>query len=177
MLADIRITDHIRRGRLCRHLRQAALGAQVGLGASTISAYEHGDAQALRVTVNDLATWTDAPTPPGDTPSASTDGLRAPSSPGPRCRSCSPRQNSLYLSAEFTRPCLCAASFTSNHATERQDEASTKGKPTYAICGVTMSQYGRLHPRPEVNCQGARTLFRIHWPNSGSGVNLAAPRR
>ena len=43
MRADIRITYHIRRWRLRRHLRQAALGAQVGLGASTISAYEHGD--------------------------------------------------------------------------------------------------------------------------------------
>jgi transcriptional regulator with XRE-family HTH domain len=81
MRADIRLTYHIRRWRLRRHLGQAALGAQVGLGASTISAYEHGDvdiptsrlcrlAQALRVT-----------------PSAATDGLRAPSRPGPRRRS------------------------------------------------------------------------------------------
>jgi transcriptional regulator with XRE-family HTH domain len=86
MRADIRSTDHIRRWRLRRHRRQAALGAQVGLGASTISADEHGDvdmptsrlcrlAQALRVTVNALATWTEVPTPPDDTPSASPDGL------------------------------------------------------------------------------------------------------
>jgi transcriptional regulator with XRE-family HTH domain len=98
MLADIRITYHIRRWRLRRHLPQAALGAQVGLGASTISAYEHGDvdipisrlcrlAQALRVTLTDLVTWTEAPAPPGDQPSAATDGLRAPSRPGPRRRS------------------------------------------------------------------------------------------
>ena len=32
MAADIRITYHIRRWRLRRHLGQAALGAQVGLG-------------------------------------------------------------------------------------------------------------------------------------------------
>ena len=98
MAADIRITYHIRRWRLRRHLGQAALGAQVGLSASTISAYEHGAvdiptsrlchlARALRVTLNDLVTWTEAPTPPGDTPSASTDGPRDPSRPGPRCRS------------------------------------------------------------------------------------------
>jgi transcriptional regulator with XRE-family HTH domain len=95
MLADIRLTYHIRRWRLRRHPRQAALGAQVGLSASTISAYEHGDvdipisrlcrlAQALRVTLTDLVTWTEAPAPPGDQPSAATDGLRAPSRPGPR---------------------------------------------------------------------------------------------
>ena len=86
MAADIRITYHIRRWRLRRHLGQAALGAQVGLGASTISAYEHGAvdiptsrlchlARALRVTLTDLVTWTEAPTPPGDKPSTSTDGL------------------------------------------------------------------------------------------------------
>jgi transcriptional regulator with XRE-family HTH domain len=79
MAADIRITYHIRRWRLRRHLGQAALGAQVGLSASTISADEHGDvdiptsrlcglAQALRVTLNDLVTWTDAPAPPEDQP-------------------------------------------------------------------------------------------------------------
>ena len=79
MAADIRITYYIRRWRLRRHLGQAALGVQVGLSASTISAYEHGDvdiptsrlcglAQALRVTVNDLVTWTDAPAPPEDQP-------------------------------------------------------------------------------------------------------------
>src|SRR5262245_36033232 len=98
MRADIRITYHIRRWRLRRHLRQAALGAQVGLGASTISAYEHGDvdiptsrlcclAQALRVTLNDLVTWTEAPTPPEDKPSASTHGLQALRRPGRRRRS------------------------------------------------------------------------------------------
>ena len=81
MLAVIHISYHIRRWRLRRHLGQAALGAQVGLGASTISAYEHGDvdiptsrlcrlAQALQVTLNDLVTWTDAPAPPGDAPPA-----------------------------------------------------------------------------------------------------------
>jgi hypothetical protein len=43
MLAGIRITDHIRLWRLRRHLGQVALGAQVGLGASTISASKHGD--------------------------------------------------------------------------------------------------------------------------------------
>jgi predicted transcriptional regulator len=42
MLADMRITYHIRRWRRRWHLPQAALGAQVGLGASTISTYEHG---------------------------------------------------------------------------------------------------------------------------------------
>ena len=98
MAADIRITYYIRRWRLRRHLGQAALGVQVGLSASTSSAYEHGDvdiptsrlcglAQALRVTVNDLVTWTEAPAPPGDQPSADTDGLRDPSRPGPRRRS------------------------------------------------------------------------------------------
>jgi transcriptional regulator with XRE-family HTH domain len=98
MLANIRITYHIRRWRLRRHLRQAALGAQVGLGASTISAYEHSDvdiptsrlcclAQALRVPLTDLVTWTEVPAPPDDQPSASTDGLREPSRPGPRRRS------------------------------------------------------------------------------------------
>jgi transcriptional regulator with XRE-family HTH domain len=81
MLAAIRITYHLRRWRLRRHLGQAALGAQVGLGASTISAYEHGNvdiptsrlcrlAQALQVTLNDLVTWTEAPAPPGDAPPA-----------------------------------------------------------------------------------------------------------
>jgi transcriptional regulator with XRE-family HTH domain len=81
MIAAIRITYHIRRWRLRRHLGQAALGAQVGLGASTISAYEHGAvdiptsrlcrlARALRVTLNDLVTWTDAPASPGDEPPA-----------------------------------------------------------------------------------------------------------
>jgi transcriptional regulator with XRE-family HTH domain len=81
MLAAIRITYHLRRWRLRRHLGQAALGAQVGLGTSTISAYEHGNvdiptsrlcrlAQALQVTLNDLVTWTDAPAPPGDEPPA-----------------------------------------------------------------------------------------------------------
>ena len=86
MAVDIRITYHIRRWRLRRHLQQAVLGAQVGLGASTISAYEHGDvdipssrlcrlAQALQVTVNDLITWTEAPAPPRDKSSTSPDGL------------------------------------------------------------------------------------------------------
>ena len=86
MTVDIRITYHIRRWRLRRHLQQTVLGAQVGLGASTISAYEHGDvdiptsrlcrlAQALQVTLNDLVTWTEAPAPPGDKSSASPDGL------------------------------------------------------------------------------------------------------
>jgi transcriptional regulator with XRE-family HTH domain len=53
----------------------------VGVAASTISAYEHGDvdiptsrlcrlAQALRVTLNDLVTWTDVPAPPGGAPPA-----------------------------------------------------------------------------------------------------------
>jgi transcriptional regulator with XRE-family HTH domain len=95
MAADIRVTYHIRRWRLRRHLRQATLGERVGLGASTISAYEHGEvdiptsrlcrlAQALRVTLNDLVTWTDAPAPLGNKPSSSTDGLLDSSSPGPR---------------------------------------------------------------------------------------------
>ena len=85
MAIDIRITYHIRRWRLRRHLKQAVLGAQVGLGASTISAYEHGDvdiptsrlcrlAQALRVTLHDLVTWTEAPAPPQDKSSASPEG-------------------------------------------------------------------------------------------------------
>jgi hypothetical protein len=42
----------------------------------------------------------------------------------------SPRQNYLYLSAELTRPCLFKGSFTSNHASQRQDEVSTREKPT-----------------------------------------------
>jgi transcriptional regulator with XRE-family HTH domain len=81
MLADIRVTYYIRRWRLRRHLGQAALGAQVGVSASTISAYEHGEvdiptsrlcrlAQALRVTLNDLVRWTVAPAPPGHEPPA-----------------------------------------------------------------------------------------------------------
>lgn len=44
----------------------------------------------------------------------------------------SPRQNYLYLRAELTRPCLVEASCTSNHATQRQDEASTREKLTSA---------------------------------------------
>jgi len=51
----------------------------VGLSASTISADTHGDvdmptsrlcglAQALRVTVTDRVTWTEAPAPPEDQP-------------------------------------------------------------------------------------------------------------
>jgi transcriptional regulator with XRE-family HTH domain len=79
MLAAIRVTYHIRRWRLRRHLGQAALGAQVGLAASTISAYEHGDvdiptsrlcrlAQALQVTLNDLVTWTETPSSTGTAP-------------------------------------------------------------------------------------------------------------
>jgi transcriptional regulator with XRE-family HTH domain len=81
MAVAIRITYHIRRWRLRRHLGQAALGAQVGLAASTISAYEQGKvdippsrlcrlAQALRVTLNDLVTWTAAPAPPRVEPPA-----------------------------------------------------------------------------------------------------------
>jgi transcriptional regulator with XRE-family HTH domain len=75
----MRITYHLRRWRLRRHLGQADLGAQVGVAASTISAYEQGAvdiptsrlcrlAQALRVTLNDLVTWTDTPTPSQDAP-------------------------------------------------------------------------------------------------------------
>jgi transcriptional regulator with XRE-family HTH domain len=81
MAVDIRITYYIRRWRLRRHLKQAVLGAQVGVSASTISAYEHGDvdiptsrlcrlAQALQVTLNDLVMWTEAPALPGDKSSA-----------------------------------------------------------------------------------------------------------
>jgi transcriptional regulator with XRE-family HTH domain len=81
MLANIRVTYYIRRWRLRRHLGQAALGAQVGVSASTISAYEHGEvdiptsrlcrlAQALRVTLNDLVRWTVVPAPPGGEPPA-----------------------------------------------------------------------------------------------------------
>jgi hypothetical protein len=44
----------------------------------------------------------------------------------------SPRQNYLCLSAELTRPCLFEAILTSNHAPQRQDEAPTREKPTYA---------------------------------------------
>ncbi|HSF30349.1 MAG TPA: helix-turn-helix transcriptional regulator [Candidatus Tectomicrobia bacterium] len=79
MFVAIRVTYHIRRWRLRRHIGQAALGAQVGLAASTISAYESGEvdiptsrlcclARALQVTLNDLVTWTDLPTPSGDEP-------------------------------------------------------------------------------------------------------------
>jgi transcriptional regulator with XRE-family HTH domain len=81
MVADIRVTYAIRRWRLRRHLGQAALAAQVGVSASTISAYEQGAvdiptsrlcrlAQALRVTLNDLVRWTVAPAPPGGEPPA-----------------------------------------------------------------------------------------------------------
>ena len=81
MAVAIRITYHIRRWRLRRHLGQADLGAQVGVAASTISTYEQGAvdiptsrlcrlAQALRVTLNDLVTWTEAAAPPGDEPPA-----------------------------------------------------------------------------------------------------------
>jgi transcriptional regulator with XRE-family HTH domain len=81
MYTAIRVTYHIRRWRLRRHLGQAALGAQVGLAASTISAYEHGEvdiptsrlcclARALQVTLNDLVTWTDLATPSGGEPPA-----------------------------------------------------------------------------------------------------------
>ena len=81
MFAAIRVTYSIRRWRLRRHLGQAALGAQVGVSASTISAYEHGAvdiptsrlcrlAQALRVTLNDLVRWTDAPASSSDAPPA-----------------------------------------------------------------------------------------------------------
>jgi hypothetical protein len=67
MAADIRITYHIRRWRLRRHLRQAALGAQVGLGAVDIPTSRLCHlARALRVTLNDLVTWIDAPTSPED---------------------------------------------------------------------------------------------------------------
>ena len=81
MLAEIQVTYSIRRWRLRRHLGQAALAAQVGVSASTISAYEQGAvdiptsrlcrlAQALRVTLNDLVRWTIAPAPPGGEPPA-----------------------------------------------------------------------------------------------------------
>ena len=63
MAADIRVTYHIRRWRLRRHLRQATLGAQVGLGALTIFTSSTATwtfpppdfvslAQALQVTLN-----------------------------------------------------------------------------------------------------------------------------
>ncbi|HSF33630.1 MAG TPA: hypothetical protein VLK82_24580 [Candidatus Tectomicrobia bacterium] len=98
MAAGKCIAYHIRRWRRRRHLGHAARGVPAGLGASTISADEDDDvdirtsrlcrlAQALRVTLNALVTWTVAPAPPGDQPSASTDGLLDPSSPGPRCLS------------------------------------------------------------------------------------------
>ena len=81
MAVAIRITYHIRRWRLRRHVGQADLGAQVGVAASTISAYEQGAvdiptsrlcrlAQALRVTLNDLVTWAEAAAPSGDEPPA-----------------------------------------------------------------------------------------------------------
>ena len=56
----------------------------------------------------------------------------------------SPRQNYLYLSAELTRPCLAETNFTSNHAPQRQDEASTRGKPPYANLRGYDERYGRL---------------------------------
>jgi hypothetical protein len=83
MLADLRLTSHLRRWRLRRHRPQAALGADVDIPISRLCRL----AQALRVTLTDLVTWTEAPAPPGDQPSAATDGLRAPSRPGPRRRS------------------------------------------------------------------------------------------
>ena len=42
------------------------------------------------------------------------------------------RPNYLYICAELTRPCLAKANFTSNHASQRQDEAFSKEKPSYA---------------------------------------------
>ena len=79
MVTAIRLTDHLRSWQLRRHLGQAALGAQVGLGTSTRSADEHGGvempisrcwglAQALSVMFNEFVTSTNAPTPPGDEP-------------------------------------------------------------------------------------------------------------
>jgi hypothetical protein len=56
----------------------------------------------------------------------------------------SPRQNYLYLSAELTRPCLAETNFTSNHAPQRQDEVSTRGKPPYANLRGYDERYGRL---------------------------------
>jgi hypothetical protein len=44
----------------------------------------------------------------------------------------SPRQNYLYLRAEFTRPCVCEASGTGNYAPQCYDEAFTREKPTSA---------------------------------------------
>jgi hypothetical protein len=44
----------------------------------------------------------------------------------------SPRQIYLCLDAELTRPCLVEASFISNHAPQRHDEASAREKPTSA---------------------------------------------
>jgi hypothetical protein len=43
MRADMRLTDHMRPGRLRRHRGQAVLGAPVGLGASTSFVYKYGD--------------------------------------------------------------------------------------------------------------------------------------
>jgi hypothetical protein len=59
MLAGIRITDQIRLWRLCRHLGQVALGAQVGLGASTLSADQHGDGDLFLGGIP-LARWNEA---------------------------------------------------------------------------------------------------------------------
>lgn len=59
MLAGIRMTYQSRLWRLCRHLGQVALGAQVGLGASTISAYKHGDGDLFLGGIP-LARWNEA---------------------------------------------------------------------------------------------------------------------
>jgi hypothetical protein len=75
----IRLTDHRRSWQLRRHLGQAALGAQVGLGTPTRSVDEDGSvdmppprrwllAHALSIMFNACVTSTNTPTPPGDEP-------------------------------------------------------------------------------------------------------------
>ena len=80
-----------------------------------------------------------APPHPGEAP-----GLSHGQAGRPRTAPTSPCHNDLDLRAECTRPCLAEAHFTSNDAPQRQDEASTRGKPPDAHLRVTMNRDGRL---------------------------------
>ena len=94
----------------------------------------------------------------------------------------SPRQNYLYLSAELTRPCLFKASFTSNHAPQRQDEASTREKPTYANLRGYDDSIRSAYVRTEVNKimtrfdhNPSRAMAEEHGPSPSSGIQGSIP--
>ena len=57
----------------------------------------------------------------------------------------------LYSGGELTRPCLCEASFTSNHATQRQVEASASEEPTHANLWGYNEPIRSAYVRTEVN--------------------------